>query len=145
MNIRTISAPSEMNQKASEILIKNYARQLISDGNSTEQTKEICHRLNQDLNNPPLEPLSVDQIIESLTSKAAREKVIGDLGFDISLDEGVISYSVGTPARPFLFGNDVIPMGTLSVIGGLGGSGKSMAMVEMIGAAAIGSTYANRK
>jgi hypothetical protein len=136
---------SEVDRRLSENLITNHAKKLIANGNSAEQVEEISMRLNEDLNNPPLKSDVVSRIVRSVISKARRQQAIGDLGYDINLKEGVISYSVSTPTRPFLFGNDVIPLGTLSVIGGLGGSGKSMAMVEMIGAAAIGGPYANRK
>lgn len=135
----------EVDRRLSENLITNHAKKLIANGNSAEQVEEISMRLNEDLNNPPLKSDVVSRIVRSLISKASRQQAIGDLGLDISLNEGVISYSASTPGRPFLFGNDVIPLGTLSVIGGLGGSGKSMAMIEMIGAAAIGGAYANRK
>lgn len=145
MNVYSNSGNHKIEQSTSEELIVGHATQLIFEGHCQAQVEVICQRLNIDLNSPPLHSEVVNTIIKNLISKTARQKVIGDLGFDISLDEGIISYSVSTPARPFLFGNDVIPLGTLSVIGGLGGSGKSMAMVEMIGAAAIGGTYANRK
>ena len=125
--------------------ILESAQRMLRQNCSTSDVEEVCLGVNKNLNYPPLQPYQVREIIESLISKSAREKVIADLGFDISLGDGIISYSVSTPARPFLFGNDVIPLGTLSVIGGLGGSGKSMAMVEMIGAAAIGGAYANRE
>lgn len=125
--------------------IMENAQRMLKQNCSSSDVEEVCLGVNQNLNDPPLQPYKVREIIESLISKSTREKVIADLGFDISLNEGTINYIASTPARPFLFGNDVIPMGTLSVIGGLGGSGKSMAMVEMIGAAAIGETYANRK
>ena len=144
ISIHADNAGHKINRDTSEKLISNYATQLILDGNGVSQVEEICQRLNEDLNIPPLQSEVVNTIIKSLISSAARQKAIRDLGFDISLHEGMINYSASTPARPFLFGNDVIPMDTLSVIGGLGGSGKSMAIVEMICAASIGGTYANR-
>lgn len=125
--------------------ILENARRMLRQDCSGPDIEDVCLGINQNLNDPPLEARLVREIIGSLTTSAARKKVIDDLGFDIDLNNGIISYSASTPARSFLFGNDVIPMGTLSVIGGLGGSGKSMAMVEMIGAAAIGGNYANRK
>ena len=125
--------------------ISENAERMLKQDHSVSDIEEVCLGINQNLNDPPLESYIVREIIEGLASKAVRKKIISNLGFEISLGEGVISYSVSTPARPFLFGNDIIPLGTLSVIGGLGGSGKSMAMVEMIGAAAIGGAYANRE
>lgn len=125
-------------------ILENAERMLEQDC-SVSDIEEVCLGVNQNLNDPPLESYIVREIIENLASRAARRRIICDLGFDIDLNEGEILYSANTPARQFLFGNDVIPLGTLSVIGGLGGSGKSMAMVEMIGAAAIGEAYANRK
>lgn len=146
--MNTIFSPIASNTFADDVnrqrILENADRMLKQD-HSASDIEEVCLGVNQNLNDPPLEPYIVREIIESLASRAARKKIIGDLGFDIDLNEGAILYSTNTPARPFLFGNDVIPLGTLSVIGGLGGSGKSMAMVEMIGAAAIGGAYANRK
>jgi len=144
MDIYAENATHKIKRDASEKLIADYATQLILEGNGVPQIEEICQRLNEDLNSPPLQSKVVNVIIKNLMANTERQKTINTLGFDINLHEGMISYSSSTPARPFLFGNDVIPMNTLSVIGGLGGSGKSMAMVEMIGAAAIGGAYANR-
>lgn len=145
MNIDPTHNNQKINRTTSEELIVGYATQLIFEGNGQAQVEDICQRLNEDLNNPPLQPEAVNAIIKKLLPRTARQKVISNLGVDFSLNSGSINYTENSPARTFLFGNDVIPMDTVSVIGGLGGSGKSMAMVEMIGAAAIGGTYANRK
>jgi hypothetical protein len=145
MNVYSNGDNHKVERSSPEELISGYATKLILEGSCQTQVELICQRLNEDLNDPPLQSEVVNAIIKNLITKSCRQKVISNLGFDIDLNEGIVSYSVSTPARPFLFGNDVIPLGTLSVIGGLGGSGKSMAMVEMIGAAAIGATYANRK
>lgn len=146
--MNTNFSPMVLNTFANDVnrqrILENAERMLEQDY-AVSDIEGVCLGVNQNLNDPPLESYIVREIIESLASRAARRRVIGDLGFDIDLNEGAILYSTNTPARPFLFGNDVIPLGTLSVIGGLGGSGKSMAMVEMIGAAAIGEAYANRK
>lgn len=144
MNNHSTNALSFADQASQKELLANYARQLIIDGNSAEQVDDICQRLNQDLNNPPLQSAIVSEIINSFISRSARQKIISNLGLDIDLNRGSINYSLTSPARSFLFGKDVIPMNTLSVIGGLGGSGKSMAMVEMISAAAIGDVYTRR-
>lgn len=139
-----VDAGHDTDQISGEILITKYANQLLTNGYGEEKINAICKRLNEDLNNPALESTVVHQIINSVVSRSIRQKIINDLDLDIDLDKGNINYSLTSPARPFIFGRDVIPMNTLSVIGGLGGSGKSMAMVEMIGAAAIGDVYAKR-
>ncbi len=140
----SIDACHDTDKISGEILIKKYANQLLASGYAKEQINVICHRLNEDLNSPTLESTVVNQIINSVISRSIRLKIISALDLDIELDRGNIDYSTTSPVRPFLFGRDVIPMNTLSVIGGLGGSGKSMAMVEMMGAAAIGNVYSKR-
>lgn len=103
----------------------------------SKKIEEICQEINWYHNQPYLTAEEVALLVNQVL-KAANNGVL-------NLEDGQLHYIESSPARSFLFGNDVIPLGTLSVIGGLGGSGKSMAMVEMIGAAAIGGTYANRK
>ena len=102
-----------------------------------KKIEEICQEINWYHNQPCLTAEEVALLVNQVL-KTANSAVL-------NLEDGQLHFTESSPARSFLFGNDVIPLGTLSVIGGLGGSGKSMAMVEMIVAAAIGGTYANRK
>jgi RecA-family ATPase len=139
--LNALHNPSEVNPKQR---ILDNAKKMSEQDFSADDIENICLGINQNLNEPPLEVSTVQEIVKSIANKAARKKVAADLGFDFSLDQGRINYTESSPARPFLFGRDIIPMNTVSVIGGLGGSGKSMAMVEMIGAVVIGGQYAKR-
>lgn len=144
MSVEIMIKPFSVDQNAARKLIESYAKKLIDDNKTLIQSIEICQRLNESLNSPPLEHKVVEEIVDNFFSRLKRQQTISELGLSISLDEGIVKYKVCTPIRPFLFGSDVIPMGTLSVIGGLGGSGKSMAMVEMIVASSTADKYANR-
>ena len=132
------------NEVASKALIVGYIKQLIADGNTPQGAEEICLRINEDLNDPPLPKSYVRRIIKPYLNHGERLSRIAGLGCSIELDRGVIQYAKFSPKRPFLFGVDIAPMGTLSVIGGLGGSGKSQAAMQMLAAAAIGGSYAGR-
>ena len=101
-----------------------------------KKIEEACQTINWYENEPPLPEKEVTRLV-NLVLKTAN---IGAL----NLEDGQLCYIEKSPARPFLFGRDVIPLGTVSVIGGLGGSGKSMAVVEMMTASATQNTYANR-
>lgn len=64
------------------------AHRMLRQDFSVADIEEVCLGINKNLNDPPLQPNLVREIIEGLASKTARQKVIGDLGFDISLEEG---------------------------------------------------------
>jgi KaiC/GvpD/RAD55 family RecA-like ATPase len=102
----------------------------------SKKIEEVCQEINWLNNEPPLPEREVVRLVNQVL-KAANSGVL-------NLEDGQLRFLETSPARLFLFGKDVIPMGTVSVIGGLGGSGKSMAMVEMIVAAVTSSKYANR-
>jgi hypothetical protein len=103
----------------------------------TKKIEEKCQEINWYHNEPPLP----DEEVTRLVNLVLRSENNGA----INLEDGHLQYTETSPARPFLFGNDLIPMETVSVIGGLGGSGKSMAIVEMIVASTAGGKYANRQ
>lgn len=102
-----------------------------------EKIEETCQKVNWLQNEPPLPEKDVTRLV-NLVLKTANNGAL-------NLEDGQIHYTDTSPARSFLFGKDVIPMGTVSVIGGLGGSGKSMAVVEMMVAAASQNKYADRQ
>ena len=101
-----------------------------------ETIEEKCQKVNWYHNEPPLPEKEVTRLVNLVLRNASSSA--------LNLEDGAIRYIETSPPRPFLFGKDLIPMETVSVIGGLGGSGKSMAMVEMIVAAATTTKYANR-
>ena len=102
-----------------------------------EKIEVECQKVNWYQNDPPLPEKDVTRLV-NLVLRSANNGVL-------DLEDGQLHYTDTSPARSFLFGKDVIPMGTVSVIGGLGGSGKSMAVVEMMVAAATQNKYANRQ
>ena len=80
-----------------------------------------------------------------LTSSIADDTAISKaLRVSLELDSGILSYVSTSPRREFLFGYDLFPLNTLSALAGLGGDGKTQAVIQMIVAAAIGESYANR-
>lgn len=120
-------------------------RDLLSDGVPENKLEEILIRTNQNLNDSPLADDEVRKIIFKELKERGRSNFIDAAPFKLELDSGVLSYVSSSPRRQFLFGYDVIPMNTLSVIAGLGGGGKTQAVIQMMVAAASGQSYANRQ
>jgi len=102
-----------------------------------KKIEEACQEVNWYQNDPALPEKEVTRLVNQVLKTANTGA--------ISLEDGQLRYIESSPPRQFLFGKDVIPMESISVIGGLGGSGKSMAMVEMIVAAACANKYADRQ
>jgi len=119
-------------------------RDLISDGIAENKLEEILLRTNQNLNEPPLSDDEVRKIIFKELRDRGRSKFIDSAPFKLDLESGILSYVPNSPRRQFLFGYDVIPMNTVSVLAGLGGGGKTQAVIQMMVAAATGQSYANR-
>lgn len=124
-------SPKTRHQAIIYTAIKEHGRSTTSG-----QIEKACQEVNLYQNEPALAEIEVANLVNLVLKNA-------NCG-SLNLKDGQLCYVETSPARPFLFGRDVIPLETLSVIGGLGGSGKSMAMVEMIVAAAIGAEYAKR-
>ena len=119
-------------------------RDLLSDGVANDKLEEILLRVNENLNEPPLSNDEVRKIIFRELRERDRSKFVASAPFKLDLNSGILSYAHSSPRRQFLFGYDVIPMNTLSVIAGLGGGGKTQAVIQMMVAAATGQSYANR-
>jgi len=119
-------------------------RDLLSDGVASGKLEEILLRVNENLNEPPLSDDEVRKIIFRELRERNRSKFVASAPFKLDLNSGTLSYAPSSPRRQFLFGYDVIPMNTLSVIAGLGGGGKTQAVIQMMVAAAIGQSYATR-
>ena len=117
---------------------------LLSDGVADNQLEEILLRINQNLNEPPLSNDEVKKIIFKELRERGRSKFIDSAPIKLDLNSGVLTYISSSPRRQFLFGYDVIPMNTVSVLAGLGGGGKTQAVIQMMVAAATGQSYANR-
>jgi len=62
----------------------------------------------------------------------------------LELASGILTYVSTSPRREFLFGYDLFPLNTLSALAGLGGDGKTQAVIQMMVASAVGESYASR-
>ena len=113
---------------------------LLSDGVADNQLEEILLRINQNLNEPPLSNDEVKKIIFKELRERGRSKFIDSAPIKLDLNSGVLTYISSSPRRQFLFGYDVIPMNTVSVLAGLGGGGKTQAVIQMMVAAATGQS-----
>ena len=119
-------------------------RGLISDGIANNKIEEILIKIHQNLNEPPLSDDQVKKIIFKELRDQGHAKFIDAAPIKLDLADGQLNYVSSSPRRHFLFGYDVIPMNTVSVLAGLGGGGKTQAVIQMMVAAAIGQSYANR-
>ncbi|MBT8541218.1 AAA family ATPase [Polynucleobacter paneuropaeus] len=119
-------------------------RGLISDGITNNKLEEVLIKINQNLNEPPLSDDQVRKIIFKELRDQGHAKFIDAAPIKLDLADGQLSYVSNSPRRQFLFGYDIIPMNTLSVLAGLGGGGKTQAVIQMMVASATGESYAER-
>jgi len=156
-----------------ESLILKYAGHLRAKGIDQAVIESICLNYNQLHIKPPLPnefvldrarryekkidvsdalptySKSISAMFPGNEQSAASLGVVGEtkdkrVNFALDLESGVLTYISNSPRRQFLFGYDVIPMNTVSILAGLGGGGKTQAVIQMMVAAAIGQSYANR-
>lgn len=144
MNTQLIDNSIIINTQNAIQSLKHHAKKLINDGYSAQEAESICLKLNDSINEPPLELSVVKKIIKPYKQHKEREEKVKELGLNLDIQSGLLRYTNTSQKRSFLFGSDIVPMNTLSVIGGLGGSGKSQAVMQMIASSAIGSSYAGR-
>jgi len=119
-------------------------KDLIDDGTADNKLEEMLSRVNLNLNDPPLPNDEINKIIFKELRDRGRSKFIDSAPIKLDLTSGELHYVSSSPRRQFLFGYDVIPMNTLSVLAGLGGGGKTQAVIQMMAAAATGESYAER-
>jgi RecA-family ATPase len=137
-----------MNRKTQNIntreeLSKNILT-LLSDGHSFNDIEKICLSINQNIGNPPLEDAQVHMLIKKNVDTYNRKEKLPEINFKLTLDSGILRYVESSPARDFLFGNDLIPLNTVSTLGGNGGTGKSMALSYMTAHSACELSFSDR-
>ena len=119
-------------------------KDLLSDNTPANKLEEMLIRINQNLNEPPLSDDEVRKIIFKELRDRGYAKFADAAPIKLNLADGQLNYVSSSPRRQFLFGYDVIPMNTVSVLAGLGGGGKTQAVIQMMVAAATGESYAER-
>ena len=70
---------------------------------------------------------------------------VKESGFALNLDTGLIKLVASSPKRPFIAGDDIIPLGTYSALAGWGGVGKTNAVISLATQASIGGVFAGRE
>lgn len=124
--------------------ITDSVKKLIQHNYRVDAIEEICLGINKNSIEPPLPDFAVKGLVEKELKNQRLISVRKRLEFDLKLDIGKISYAESSPAREFLFGNDLIPLNTVCMIGGNGGTGKSMALSYMTAHSACGMPFADR-
>ena len=127
---------------------KQYVREsiekLLNANHAIDSIEKVCLGINKNVIEPPLEDRLIKQLVSISIKKNQTHEITQKLGFDLELNTGLISYAETSPARDFLFGNDLIPLNTVSMIGGNGGTGKSMALSYMTAHSACGKAFSDR-
>lgn len=135
LNASTETAKEHIRTTVKKLLNSNYERNRI---------ESICLNLNKNTVEPPLSDNLIKQIVFNELKGIEREGKSSNLGFELNLDSGQLAYADSSPAREFLFGNDLIPLNTVCMIGGNGGTGKSMALSYMTAHSACGISFSDR-
>jgi AAA domain len=108
-------------------------------------TLSICLGINKNFNHPPLgEHIVSDLVLKTYEDSAQHLQGKNSKKFELDLNSGRLTYVESSPARDFLFGSDLIPLHTVSIIGGNGGTGKSMALSYMTAHSACGLSFSDR-
>ncbi len=117
---------------------------LLKSGQSFDDIETICFGINQNIGNPPLDDAQVHMLIKKNVDTYTRREKLPEINFKLRLDSGILRYVESSPSRDFLFGNDLIPLNTVSMIGGNGGTGKSMVLSYMTAHSACGLSFSDR-
>ena len=113
-----------------------------------DQIELACIGFNQERIKPPL---PIDKVIdiarryEKQTTEPIEATHQTKKLFQLNLEKGIIDLVSNSPQRPFIAGNDLIPIGTYSALAGLGGIGKTNAVIGVAVQAAIGGRFADRE
>lgn len=124
--------------------ITSSVQRLIASNIRLDAIEEICLGINENAIEPPLSDKTVREVVGAELKKQVINKISIKLGFELNLNSGKLTYVESSPARDFLFGNDLIPLNTVSMIGGNGGTGKSMALSYMTAHSACGLSFSDR-
>jgi len=124
--------------------IRTSIKKLLNGNYEHSSIESICLNINKNVIEPPLTDALIRQLV-SLELKASNKSEVAEkFSFALDLNSGLLAYTDSSPARDFLFGNDLIPLHTVSMIGGNGGTGKSMAISYMTAHSACGITFSDR-
>ncbi|BEI43322.1 MULTISPECIES: AAA family ATPase [unclassified Polynucleobacter] len=129
-----------------------YAGHLRAKGLSQEEIELSCIGFNQVKINPPLPIEKVLDIARRYENQTAfphetfhkDASKVKESGFALNLDTGLIKLVASSPKRPFIAGDDIIPLGTYSALAGWGGVGKTNAVISLATQASIGGVFAGR-
>lgn len=117
----------------------------VNQGTEFASTLNMCLGVNQNFNHPPLgEHIVSDLVLKTYEDSAQNLQGKSSKKIEINLNSGRLTYAQSSPAREFLFGNDLVPLNTVCMIGGNGGTGKSMALSYMTAHSACGMSFADR-
>lgn len=133
--------PQQINLRAQ---LSDNIQTLLNDGHCFDDVEKICLGINQNIGNPPLEDYQVHMLVKKNIDTHRRREKIPEINFKLDLNLGRLAYAESSPAREFLFGNDLLPLNTVCMIGGNGGTGKSMALSYMTAHSACGLSFADR-
>lgn len=124
--------------------IRLSTKKLLNGNYERTSIESICLNINKNVIEPPLADTVVRQIVSSELKASVQQDVVNKFDFKLTLDSGILRYVESSPARDFLFGNDLIPLNTVSTLGGNGGTGKSMALSYMTAHSACGLSFSDR-
>lgn len=124
--------------------IRSSTKKLLNGNYERTSIESICLNINKNVIEPPLADTVVRQIVSSELKASVQQDLVNKFDFKLTLHSGILRYVESSPARDFLFGNDLIPLNTVSLIGGNGGTGKSMALSYMTAHSACGLSFSDR-
>lgn len=126
--------------------ILQLAGSLRGKGLSQDEIELGCLGFNQQRINPPLPIEKVldiarrysEHLPNQTTNKPTPEE------FQLNLSAGLINLVTSSPKRPFIGGDDLIPIGSYSALAGLGGTGKTNLIIGVAIQASVGGSFAGR-
>ncbi len=124
--------------------IKNSVKRFIDGNYRIEAIEEMCLGINENAIEPPLPDATIKELVSVELKKHKLDEIDRLVGFKLELDSGKLTYTESSPARDFLFGKDLLPLNTVSTIGGNGGTGKSMALSYMTAHSACELSFSDR-
>lgn len=130
----------------------SHAGHLRAKGLSQQEIELGCIGFNQQKINPPLPLEKVLDIAKRYEAQPLQTNATEPMGaahsskkeFELDLNLGLIKLVASSPKRPFIGGEDIIPLGTYSALAGLGGIGKTNAVISLAAQASIGGSFAGR-
>ena len=126
--------------------ILQLAGSLRGKGLSQDEIELGCLGFNQQRINPPLPIEKVLDIArrysEHLPNQTTNKPTPKE--FQLNLSAGLINLVTSSHKRPFIGGDDLIPIGSYSALAGLGGTGKTNLIIGVAIQASVGGSFAGR-